>query len=273
MTLLFLSGVPVSRAGAQQADILVGGRAARLVFNDEFNEFFGTPLGTARGRPTWQTRYFYGARTLLTNHETQYFSDQTTGIDPFRVADGTLTITAAPAGGLPNGATYSSGLITTHASFRPTYGYFEIRAKLPSGAGMWPAFWLLPADGAWPPEIDVFEALGSAPDMVFTTVHSAASKVHLQKQAKVAVSCLTSAFHVFAVSWRPDVINWYVDGNVVFSNPTPPDMHKPMYLLIGLAVGGDGSWPGKAQGETASLMIDYVRGYQYLDLAPGGGQR
>lgn len=62
-----------------------------------------------------------------------------------------LSITAAPAAKtgavLPKGLTYSSGLLTTQASFAQLYVYFGIRAELPSGAGFWPTFWLLPTDG------------------------------------------------------------------------------------------------------------------------------
>lgn len=66
---------------------------------------------------------------------------------------------------------YRSGLITTQNLFTQRHGYFEMRAKLPAGRGLWPAFWLLPAGGGWPPEIDVMEVLGHEPDTLHTSVH------------------------------------------------------------------------------------------------------
>lgn len=265
-----ISAIPVTDlsvgGSAWAADTLVAGHPAQLVFNDEFDVFHGTPSGRLAGRPVWQTRYFHGARTLPTNHEVQVFSDNTTGINPFRVESGVLNITAAPAAGLPAGASYSSGLITTYESFRAFYGYFEVRAKLAGGPGMWPAFWMLPADGSWPPEIDIFEALGSLPNAIFTTVHSSSTGMHIQQQARLPVPDAVSAFHTYGLSWRPDKIEWYVDGERVFERPTPLDLHQPLYLLAGLAVGGEGSWPGKAASETATMSIDFIRAYQFQDL-------
>ena len=65
---------------------------------------------------------------------------------------------------------YISGILTTQSRFSQKYGYFEIRAKIPVGIGVWPAFWMLADDGGWPPEIDVMEGRGQRPgDLVMTT--------------------------------------------------------------------------------------------------------
>src|SRR5206468_2525137 len=119
------------------------------------NSFTSSPNGTSG----WQTSFYFGGRTLSSNGEQQYYSDSSVGVNPFAVANGVLDITASP-GANPGALWYNSGLITTEGMFSQTYGYFEMRAKLPAGQGMWPAFWLLPSDKSWPPELDVLEAFG-----------------------------------------------------------------------------------------------------------------
>src|ERR1700712_2534706 len=117
----------------------------KLTFNDEFNSFKSSPSG-ANG--AWQTSFYFGGRTLSGNGEQEYYSDSSVGVNPFSLLHGALTITASP-GGNPGGLAYNSGLITTEGDFSQTYGYFEMRAKLPAGQGMWPAFWLLRTDKSW----------------------------------------------------------------------------------------------------------------------------
>src|SRR5579871_6822795 len=87
------------------------------------------------------------ARTLPGNKEAEYYSDPSVGENPFSLSGGVLHIAAKPAaaGSNPYGLPYDSGLITTYKSFSQLYGYFEVRAELPAGTGLWPAFWLLPS--------------------------------------------------------------------------------------------------------------------------------
>src|SRR5262249_26015016 len=136
---------------------------------------------------TWATRFFYDGladRTLPSNGELQIYADPgftgstdaPLGLQPFEVHNGALDIVAQPVSDSLSARMwnykYASGLITTRRSFSQTYGYFEARVKLPAGKGLWPAFWLLPADGSWPPEIDGFEQLGREPQSVYVGFHS-----------------------------------------------------------------------------------------------------
>jgi beta-glucanase (GH16 family) len=141
-----------------------------------------------------------------------------------------------------------------------------MRAELPSGAGLWPTFWLLPANHSWPPELDVFEVLGSDPTTAVATVHSAATGAHTAIASAVATGDLSEGFHTFGVNWQQDIIQWYIDGAEVAEAPTPADMHQPMYLLANLAVGGAGSWPGVADASAfpATMSIDYIHVYQLV---------
>src|SRR5258708_18716296 len=105
-----------------------------------------------------------GQLMLLGNHEHEVYLD-----NQFEEANGILRIRADDIHSNPyvwSGCgtfNYASGVITTYQKFSQLYGYFEIRARLPKGKGLWPAFWMLDNQTVWPPEIDAFEVLGDAP--------------------------------------------------------------------------------------------------------------
>ncbi len=133
-----------------------------------------------------------------------------------------------------------------------------MRAKLPAGKGIWPAFWLLPTDLSWPPEIDIMESIGD-PSKVYVVLHSNATKLE-----GVELQVTPDAFHVFAVSWTAKEVIWFIDGREVRRTTTPADMHKPMYMLANIAVGGD--WAGQPDASTrfpANFAIDYIRAYRF----------
>ena len=167
---------------------------------------------------------------------------------------------------MSTGHEYCSGLVSSHASFAQEYGYFEIRAKVPAGQGLWPAFWLLPVTTEWPPEIDVFEILGDEPRTVHMHVHyeDASGRHQDNGTAFRSPDDFSRDYHTFAVKWGPERIVWYVDG--VERHRAEGKRASPngrMYLIANLAVGGD--WPGAPDETTAfpaSFDIDYVRVYR-----------
>jgi hypothetical protein len=272
------------------------GRALTLTFADEFDSF--RPFRNGQG--VWRTTFRDGRddhdddfnlRTLKWNKELQLYvdpdmvghrgrhgdderpgdegkrarrhaEDRPLGLNPFSVRGGVLEIRAERApprvAEQLGGFYYLSGLITTQPSFRQTYGYFEMRAKLPRGKGVWPAFWMLPADLSWPPEIDIMESIGD-PSTVYVTAHSN----HVKGQG-VEVKTDPDGFNTFAVAWDKDQLVWFVNGREVKRQPTPADMHKPMYLLANVALGGD--WAGAPDQTTpfpARMQIDYIRAYRF----------
>ncbi len=242
---------PAARsAPAEAAPPLPG---LHLTFSETFTRFRVSADG-----PGWMSRGAQGWRTLGSNHEAQFYSDASVGIDPFRVQDGILTITAAP-GPNPQGLPFVSGLLNSLRLHTQLYGYFEITARLPAGRGLWPAFWLLPADLSWPPEIDVFEQLGNDPTTIFVGTHSSAGG---RSAVPVRVGNTAAGFHVYAVDWQADRIAWYFDGRQIFTEPTPGDLHQPLYMIVNLAVGGIGSWPGPPDATTpmpAELRVRRIR--------------
>jgi beta-glucanase (GH16 family) len=229
---------------------------AKLTFQDDFKTFISSPDGS-RG---WKTQGGNNWRALP--GQSSYYSDASVGVNPFSNRGGILTITAAPGHNLL-GLPYNSGIITTLRSFSQQYGYFEVSAKLPAGAGLWPAIWLLPTNLGWPPEIDIMEMLGNNPDVIYSSIHTGPGNASKTIQARIGDT--TRGFHTYGVDWEPDTITYYFDRRQIGKLPTPPDMHQPMYLLINLGVGEPGSWPGAPKSAAefpARMQIAYVRIYR-----------
>ena len=237
--------------------------SGRLLFNDEFDTF--DAYSKADG---WRTAYTWGASTVI-NKEKGYYVDTenagTTGpagaVNPFSVSNGVLTITSAPATGLPTGQPYTSGVISSMGSFERQYGYYEMRADMPGGQGFWPAFWLMPVDKVSPPELDIMEFASKRANEYVTTAHSKGGGTYQMSQKfTYGLPDLSNGFHTYAVDWQADKVTWYFDDRAVYSIATPADFHKPMYMLVNQAVGGP-TWIGAPDGSTQQFNVDYVRVY------------
>jgi beta-glucanase (GH16 family) len=175
-------------------------------------------------------------------------------------------------------------MITSHFSFKQTYGYWEMNAKLPKGRGMWPAFWLL-SYNSWPPEVDIMENLGHDSNTYYTTVHYDGTPNNNTTDNNASSRCITYAngsncgelptnvmkgidlsagFHRYGVDVESDTIKWYFDGTLIYSTSTPPQLlNEPLYIVVNTAVGGD--WAGAPDATTplpAAMDIDYIRVYQ-----------
>jgi beta-glucanase (GH16 family) len=183
------------------------------------------------------------------------------GCSPFSVANDILTITAEPLPAavlpwLPLGcaAQYLSGALCSYP-FSQTYGYWEVRAKIPAGRGLWPAFWLVPTTLQWPPECDAMEVLGQTPGILYTTLHSVLYKaVTNPSSSQMAFATntvdMSQGFHRFGVDWGPEKTRFYLDRQLVFSQPTPADFDQPMYWIVNLGIGGPTTWPGAPDATT-----------------------
>lgn len=247
----------------------------QLTFADEFDTLRLQRLGQPGG---WSSAYSWDRYETLSAHtisgEAEIYVDPTfagsgstaLGLNPFSVANGVLSITATntPAGmkDLLWNRDYVSGVITTKGLFSQTYGYFEMRADLPEGKGVFPAFWLVPNDESYSGEIDVMEFVNE-PNTIWNHIHySPTPGADWSHQGfKVVLPGIASGFHTFGVLWTAEKISWFVDGQEVSSTATPAALNKPMYMLANLAVGG--SWAGlpEAGAFSKSLQIDYIRAY------------
>ena len=182
----------------------------------------------------------------------------------------------------PGGRSYTSAMISTRGRSDWRYGRFEVRARLPTQAatsqGLWPAFWLRPTGGG-DGELDVVEAIGSPATSGPSTDES--HRVHQtiwfdyqntrprQARSVTVPAGPAAGFHVYAVTWEPGSIRWYVDGarTYVRDRATTPWLDeafgRPFFLRLNLAVGG--GWPGAPDASTAfpaDFLVDWVRVYQ-----------
>ena len=261
-----------SQASAFSAEnFSLGIDTASLVptFNDDFDDFdrFSDDSGT------WRTRFEWwgdGAFTLPQNAERQIYVDtdfrgltdvegsEPLGLNPFSIEDGKLVITAEPIadkGAETKHYDFTSGMISTHSSFWQTYGYFEITAELPADAGTWPAFWMLPVDNSWPPELDILEAYGDIPNQVHSAVIGTGGTTDTWSQVDTS-----DGYHSYGMSWTPYEITFYVDGVKTGSVATPTELNDPMYLIANLAIGGLAGDPDPAL--LSQFKIDNISAWQ-----------
>jgi beta-glucanase (GH16 family) len=260
---------------------------ATLTFDDEFNSLslWNGSSGTWSTTPAYESDQGNGS-SLPGNGEQEWYINAnyapTSSVKPWTVSNGVLTLTAQKADpsivadlgyakyGTLGGYQYTSGLIETNHSFSQTYGYFEMKAQLPAGQGLWPAFWLMPANGSWPPELDVVEALGKDTSTIYTTVHTDQTGSHTQQAQATSVGDYSSGYHTYAVDWEADKITFYYDDKQIYQVATPADMHSPMYMIANLALGG--GWAGSVDGSTpfpAQMNIDYIKAWSANPYADG----
>lgn len=252
----------------------------KLVWSDEFDQA-GVP---DPARWDYETGF-------IRNDEKQFYTRARQ--ENARVENGLLVIEARkerfknPAFGSENAsrkrrnapefADYTSASLMTRGKASWTHGRIEVRAKLPSGRGTWPAIWMLGTNIAhvgWPAcgEIDIMEFVGYDPGVVHANIHTKAYN-HVQRTGKgdkIKVPDASDAFHAYAVEWFPDRMDFFVDDQKYFtfrnegngSEVWPFD--RGHYLILNLAIGG--AWGG-TKGIDDSIfpqkyLIDYVRVYE-----------
>lgn len=241
-----LSGQSYSVSNAQAAANLPYGQTGTnwvQTFGDEFD-------GTSLNRSIWQSDIPNGGNGELQ----EYVNDDSH--NNYIVQNGALQIVARKE--YYQGRNYTSGVILTQNAYRQKYGYFEMRARVPSGQGLWPAFWML-AD-PWVPEIDITEILSGAPDTTYMTLHYSGG----QSMSHYTGPDFSASWHVFGVDWEPNALVWYVDGverkRITDTSIIP---NVSMWILANLAVGGN--WGGNPDSTTvfpATMYIDYIRAWQ-----------
>jgi beta-glucanase (GH16 family) len=244
-----------------------------LVWQDDFTG----AAGSAPSSANWHVEEGYG---LWGGTEEQAYTGRTTNIQQ----DGESNLKIVAREESFNGHSYTSARIqakvnseqaTANALQSFQYGRIEARIKVPSGSGLWPAFWMVGANKeAWPAvgEIDIMEMYG-ATNKNGATIH-AGPEPQWQNgvtvpAAYIGAAQLTGAFHNYGLIWEPNLIAFTLDGfcythktsTVTPSGKTWP-FNAPFYFIINLAVGGSSEHPPEAASFPATMLVDWVRVYQ-----------
>jgi beta-glucanase (GH16 family) len=235
----------------------------RLLFSDEFN-------GPALDNGKWNTTFPNGERRhsdedeIYVDRELLRKKGVRSARSPFSFRHGVLSITArrlAAPDAKALGAHYASGMITTDGLAEFKYGYFEMRARMPKGAGLWPAFWLMRRGDRPYAEIDVVEILAHAPGVAYATTHAGPDWAtrRMQQARATAIPAFNVGFHTYGVDWNEATTTFYVDGKPTLTTPTAEELKAPMYLIIDLAVGGNWGEKPDPAAFPAKMRLDYVR--------------
>ena len=273
LTPLFV--LPLVLFGADQQSTVSSNKNYALVWHDEFD-------GRNGSLPDPKKWIYDLGGGGWGNQELESYTNRA---ENAHIENGNLVITARKEnfeGSDHIAREFTSARLKTQGLFSQTYGRFEARIKIPSGQGMWPAFWMLGdniSSVGWPKcgEIDIMENVGKEPGLVHGSLHgpmTTGAATDLTSTVSLPTGKdFAAAYHLYAVEWEPDAFRFYVDdtlyatftANSVASTPTTAGswvFDHPYFLILNVAVGG--SWPGPPDATTAfpqTMLIDYVRVY------------
>jgi beta-glucanase (GH16 family) len=229
-----------------------------LVWSDEFSS---STINTAN----WTFDIGTGS-SGWGNNELEYYTSRSQNA---RIENGNLIIQALKES--YGGMSYTSARLKTQGLKSWTYGKVEARIKIPTGQGIWPAFWMLGnniSSVSWPAcgEIDIMEHINTE-SVIHGTMHWDYNGY--ANYGTTSPSLDFSQYHVYTIEWNSSAIKWFVDGtqylegNIANSINGTDEFHRPFFILLNLAVGGN--WPGSPNSSTvfpATMYVDYVRVYQ-----------
>jgi beta-glucanase (GH16 family) len=193
------------------------------------------------------------------------------------LVNGNLVLTARKVNENKQAGSYTSTRINTMGKKEFRYGRLEIRAKLPSGTGIWPAIWMLGSNfktAGWPAcgEIDIMEYVGYQPNTVHATIHTPAGYGGSGTGTSIALPTCEEEFHNYGIIWTEKYIKFYIGtpGNITYTyqpsvkNSNNWPFNQPFFFILNVAVGGN--WGGANGIDNAifpqSMEVDYVKVYQ-----------
>ncbi|MBS2016389.1 MAG: glycoside hydrolase family 16 protein [Deltaproteobacteria bacterium] len=177
------------------------------------------------------------------------------------VSDGMLHVTTRTESNA-GGGVYTTGRMDTAHKFQRTYGRMEVRARFPVAPGFWYAIWARPWHAPFP-EIDI-EVLGKSTPEVWLVNHWAGGDLPPEeRRAALKVPAIDpTTFHVYNVTWRPDLLEWGIDGEKVFSQSGRGVPNEPIQWTINGWVGGWGGTPGPGTPSPTAFDLDWIRVYR-----------
>lgn len=246
-------------------------RNYQLVWEDNFDGAAGTApdgakwtydIGIGPGNDGWG------------NQELQYYTNRPENI----ALDGTGNLAITARSESYAGRAFTSARINTKGIFSQAYGRFEARIKMPWGPGIWPAFWMLGANidaTPWPQcgEIDIMEYRGQQPNLVHGSVHGPgySGGNAITKSYGFTNNRFDVDFHVFAVEWGADYIDYFVD-DALYQRIRPEDVpgewvyNQPFFLILNVAVGGNYvGFPTQQTPFPQTMLVDYVKVYKVVN--------
>ncbi len=228
--------------------------APKAIWSDEFN-VDGAPDATKWAYDIGTGDWGWG------NNEAQYYTSRA---DNVKVQNGVLKIIAQREN--YSGSNYTSARIKTQGKFTFKYGRVEMRAKLPSGGGTWPALWMLGNNittAGWPAcgEIDIMEHLGNQLNKIYGTLHHPGHSGGNADSRTVDIANATSEFHIYALDWRADAIKFYVDNQLfyTFTNTSSLPFNQNFFLIINCAIGGNFGGTIDPNFVSSTYEVDYIR--------------
>ena len=228
----------------------------KAVFFDEFN-VDGAPDSSKWG-------YDLGNNNGWGNNEAQYYTNRTQNAV---VSNGTLKINLIKEA--YQGYNYTSARLLSKGKYSMKYGKVEIRAKIPSGGGTWPALWML-GDNidsvGWPAcgEIDIMEHVGNQLNRIFGTLHYPGRSGGNADGASVIIPNATTEFHIYSMEWNASTIKIYVDNQLFFTynNSANSPFNQNFFFIMNVAMGGNFGGTIDPNVTNATMEVDYIRVYQ-----------
>ncbi|MFP5040659.1 family 16 glycosylhydrolase [Parasediminibacterium sp. JCM 36343] len=238
-----------------QVNVTVRNGSEKVVWSDEFNTD-GAPDSSKWG-------YDLGGGGWG-NSELEYYTNSSSNAS---VQNGYLKITAIKQSF--NGSAYTSARLLTKNKFKTTYGRVEVRAKLPSALGTWPAIWMLGSNidvVPWPGcgEIDIMEQKGNELNKIYGTLHYPGHSGGGGVGTTTTIANSSTDFHVYSLDWSPSTLKLYVDKQLFFSfanNGTTP-FNKDFFFILNLAMGGTFGGTVDPNFTSDAMLVDYIRVYK-----------
>lgn len=256
VTAISSSGLTLKKTANIQVTVNTG-TGNNLVWSDEFNTpgapdpaKWGYDIGT--GSNGWG------------NAESQYYTNRSQNVI---VEGGMLKIKALKENF--GGSNYTSARILTKDKFDFRYGRVEVRAKVPSGVGTWPAIWMLGNNintVGWPNcgEIDIMEHIGRDLNKIYATLHYPGRSGGNANGASRMVNTATTAFHVYGLEWTSSIIRMTVDGETVHTvaNSSAIPFNHNFFFILNVAMGGNFAGAIDPAVTSATMEVDYIRVYK-----------